>query len=63
MILPQNGISRQTYSSLETGKREVSWTTIVYFQNNENINRMINEMNGLSESIGTIMELPIGEEK
>lgn len=60
------GISRQTYSSLETGKREMPWTTclalIAYFQNNENTSKMINEINGLSEGIEKIMELPIEEE-
>ena len=38
-IAEKIGISRQTYSSIETGKREMSWTTflalIAYFQNNE----------------------------
>lgn len=33
------GISRQTYSSIETGKREMAWTTflalVAFFQNNE----------------------------
>lgn len=62
------GISRQTYSSLETGKREMSWTTflalIAYFQNNENTNKMINEINGLSEGIELVMESPAdGDEK
>lgn len=32
------GISRQTYSSIETGKREMTWTTfmalVAFFQNN-----------------------------
>ncbi len=60
------GISRQTYSSLETGKREMSWTTflalIAYFQNNENTNKMINEIDGLSKGIEMVMELPIEEE-
>ena len=56
------GISRQTYSSLETGKREMPWTTflalIAYFQNNENTNKMISEINGLSEGIEMIMDTP-----
>lgn len=33
------GISRQTYSSIETGKHEMAWTTflalVAFFQNNE----------------------------
>lgn len=56
------GISRQTYSSIETGKREMSWTTflalIAYFQSNENTRKMISEINGLSEGIDMIMESP-----
>lgn len=61
------GISRQTYSSLETGKRDMSWTTflalIAFFQNNENTNKMINEIGGLSEGIDAIMGLPIDAEE
>lgn len=60
------GVSRQTYSPLETGKREMPWTTflalIAYFQNNENTNKMLNEIEGLSEGIEMVMELPIEEE-
>lgn len=61
------GISRQTYSSLETGKREMSWTTflalIAYFQNNENTNKMISEINELSEGIEMLMESPVWEDE
>lgn len=61
-IAEKIGISRQTYSSIETGKREMSWTTflalIAYFQNNENTKKMINEINGLSEDIEMVMESP-----
>lgn len=61
-IAEKIGISRQTYSSIETGKREMSWTTflalIAYFQNNENTKKMISEINGLSEGIDMIMESP-----
>ncbi len=61
------GISRQTYSSLETGKRDMSWTTflalIAFFQNNESTNKMINEIGGLSEGIDAIMGLPIDAEE
>lgn len=59
-IAEKIGISRQTYSSIETGKREMSWTTflalIAYFQNNDNTKKMLNEINGLSEGIEMIME-------
>lgn len=61
------GISRQTCSSLETGKREMPWTTflalIAYFQNNETTNKMISEISGLSEGIEVIMGLPVGEDE
>ena len=59
-IAEKIGISRQTYSSIKTGKREMSWTTflalIAYFQNNESTKKMIGEINGLSEGIEMIME-------
>ena len=59
-IAEKIGISRQTYSSIETGKREMSWTTflalIAYFQNNESTKKMISEINGLTEGIEMIME-------
>ena len=59
-IAEKIGISRQTYSSIETGKREMSWTTflalIAYFQNNASTKKMIGEINGLSEGIEMIME-------
>ena len=54
------GISRQTYSSIETGKRDISWTTflalITYFQNNEGTRRMLEDINGLSEGMDLVME-------
>ena len=54
------GISRQTYSSIETGKREMSWTTFLalfaYFQNNANTNNMLNGIDGLVEGVITILE-------
>ena len=59
-IAEKVGISRQTFSCIETGKREMSWTTflalIAYFQNNESTKKMISEINGLSEGIEMIME-------
>lgn len=59
-IAEKIGISRQTYSSIETGKREMSWTIflalIAYFQNYESTKKMIGEINGLSEGIEMIME-------
>lgn len=61
-IAERIGISRQTYSSIETGKREMSWTTflalIAYFQNNDSTKEMISEINGLSEGLEMIIESP-----
>lgn len=61
-IAERIGVSRQTYSSIETGKREMSWTTflalIAYFQNNESTKEMISEINGLSEGLEMIIESP-----
>lgn len=58
-IADKVGISRQTYSSIETGKREMSWTTflalIAYFQNNDNTKQMINDINGFSKGMELIM--------
>ncbi len=57
------GVSRQTYSSIETGKREMSWKTflalIAFFQNNENTKQMLNDLNGLSEGMDQIIRQEI----
>lgn len=49
------GISRQTYNSIETGKKEMPWTLfmalIAVFQNNEETKRMIETIDGLDEAI------------
>ena len=54
------GISRQTYSSIETGKREMSWTTflalIAFFQNNDSTKQMLNSIDGLSSGIELIVD-------
>lgn len=59
-IAEKIGISRQTYSSIETGKREMSWTTflalIAYFQNNKSTRHMLDGIDGLSEGMELIME-------
>ena len=43
IVAEKIGISRQTYSGIETGKRDISWTIflalVAYFQNNELQNR------------------------
>lgn len=59
-IAEKIGISRQTYSSIETGKREMSWTTFLalmaFFQNNDSTKQMINSIEGLSKGVETIID-------
>lgn len=54
------GVSRQTYSSIETGKREMTWTTmlalIAYFQNNEQTKAMIDMIAGFNEEMAQILK-------
>ena len=53
------GISRQTYSNIETGKREMTWITflalIVFFQNNEQTLPMLKQIDGLLEGVEKIL--------
>ncbi len=62
IIAKKIGISRQTYSGIETGKREMTWTTflalLVFFQNNEQTKTMIDQINGFSDSMTKVMESP-----
>lgn len=59
-IAEKIGISRQTYSSIETGKREMSWTTFLalmaFFQNNDSTRQMINSIEGLSKGVETFVD-------
>ena len=61
-IAKKIGISRQTYSGIETGKREMTWTTflalLAFFQNNEQTKPMIDQINGFSDSMTKVMESP-----
>ena len=54
------GISRQTYNGIETGKREMNWTTflalVALFQNNEHTKQMIEQMDGFNEGMIKIIE-------
>lgn len=54
------GISRQTYSSIETGNREMSltvfWALIAYFQNKELTQSMLVKIDGLYDGMKDIME-------
>ncbi len=47
------GISRQTYSGIETGKREMSWTMflalLAFFQNNELTKQYLSKMDGFED--------------
>lgn len=56
------GISRQTYSGIETGKREMTWTVFLallsFFQYDDQTKPMIEQIDGLSEVMSKVMELP-----
>lgn len=60
-IADKIGISRQTYNSIETKKREMNWTTFValiaVFQNNEETQRMLKNIDELDEEITKMMIL------
>lgn len=62
IIAEKIGISRQTYSGIETGKREMTWTTflalLTFFQNNEQTKPMIDQINGFSDSMTKVMGSP-----
>lgn len=49
------GISRQTFNSIETGKREMTWTTfmalVAVFQNNEQTRQMLSYVNDWNEEL------------
>ena len=58
-IADKIGVSRQTYSSIETGKREMAWTTflalVAFFQNNEQTMSMLKQIDGLLEGVEKIL--------
>lgn len=62
VIAEKIGISRQTYSGIETGKREMRWTIflalLAFFQNNEQTKTMIDQINGFGDSMTKVMESP-----
>lgn len=47
------GISRQSYNSIETKRKDMDWTTfialIAVFQNNEETEKLLNSLEGLEE--------------
>lgn len=60
-IAERIGISRQTYNSIETKKREMNWTIFValvaVFQNNQETRRMLNSIEGFERKIGNVMSV------
>lgn len=60
-IAEKIGISRQTYNSIETGKREMNWTLFValiaVFQNNKQTKQMLEKIDGFDEEVTEIMIL------
>lgn len=64
IVAEKIGISRQTYSGIETGKRDISWITflalVAYFQNNELTKTMIDGMDDFNDKLSLIMDTPEG---
>lgn len=62
IVAEKIGISRQTYSALETGKRDMTWTTflalVAFFQNNEQTRQMFEQIDGFSDELLKVMESP-----
>lgn len=54
------GVSRQTYSGIETGRRELTWTVflalVAFFQNNESTKSMLENMDGFADGMKESME-------
>ena len=64
IVAEKIGISRETYSDIETGKRDISWTTflalVAYFQNNELTKTMIDGMDDFNIRLSLMMDTPDG---
>ena len=60
-IAEKIGISRQSFNAIETGKKEMNWTTFValvlIFRNNEQTRQMLDGIEGFKEDIGELLEL------
>ena len=60
-IAQKVGISRQTYNSIETGKKMMNWTIFValiaVFQSNDQTREMIKRIEGFEDELTKIMEL------
>ena len=61
IVAEKIGISRQTYNSIENGKREMNWTTFValvaFFRSNEATREMLTKMDEFNSEIEETMEL------
>jgi len=59
LLAEKIGVSRQTYSAFETGKREMSWTIflalLAFFQNNEQTKQMLGQMDGFEKDTQSIL--------
>lgn len=55
------GISRQTYSSIETKKRRMSWNTclslILFFENNENTNDLLKAIGAFPDELKNVLNI------
>lgn len=60
-IAERIGISRQTYNSIETQKREMNWTIFValiaVFQNNQETRHMLNSIEDFEREIGNVVSV------
>ena len=55
------GVSRQTYSAVETKKRKMSWsmfmTLVLFFEHNENTKEMLNVSGAFSDSLEQLLSV------
>ena len=61
IIAEKIGVSRQTYNAIETGKRDIPWTTFLArlaFFNNNQTRRMIDQIDGFENNMTMILNLP-----
>jgi len=54
------GVSRQTYNNIETGKKEMTWTTclalVAVFQNTPETKKMLSNIEGLEAELSSLSE-------
>lgn len=65
-IAEKIGLSRQTYNSIETGKKEMNWTvflaTIAILQGNRETRMMIQRIDDMSEELERLIQLTESKE-